>query len=319
MDIRHLRHFLAVVETGSFHAAAERLHLTQQAVSRSIKSLEVELGVRLLERRARDRRKVSPTEFGKLLLPHAMSVAKGLQTLHKEFENLLGARRSLIRFAATPTAMRRLVSRALPLFRARKPKVRVQAMQLVLPSIVTRLAEGAFDFIVTDEPAEPLNERFEVDVLMQDRSVLLCGPAHPLAKAGSADLSARVLARHRWIGFGPFMPTLAATRALFEGAGIELPPRLLETSSLDLTLAELRSGRHLAMMPRELVAQEIADGELVMLPTPHDPALDWNLVVASLAERPRTADANQFIAGLREIAAIPPERSGGRKPARANQ
>ena len=43
MDIRHLRHFLAVVETGSFHAAAEKLSLTQQAISRSIKALEAEL------------------------------------------------------------------------------------------------------------------------------------------------------------------------------------------------------------------------------------------------------------------------------------
>jgi DNA-binding transcriptional LysR family regulator len=39
MDIRHLRHFLTVVETGSFRAAANRLSLTQQAISRSIKSL----------------------------------------------------------------------------------------------------------------------------------------------------------------------------------------------------------------------------------------------------------------------------------------
>lgn len=303
MDIRHLRHFLAVVETGSFHAAAERLHLTQQAVSRSVKSLEVELGVRLLERRARDRRKVSPTEFGKLLLPHAMSVAKGLQTLQQEFENLLGSRRSLIRFAATPTAMRRLIAPALPLFRARKPKVRIQAMQLVLPSIVSRLAEGAFDFIVTDEPAEPLSERFEVDVLLQDCSVLLCGPTHPLARVSAANLTGQVLAKHKWIGFGPFMPTLAATRAIFESAGLELPARNLETSSLDLTLAELASGRYLAMLPRQLVAAELAAKRLVALPLPHDPTLDWNLVVASLVDRPRSADSRQFIDCLRTVAA----------------
>lgn len=302
MDIRHLRHFLAVVETGSFHAAAEKLSLTQQAISRSIKTLETELGVRLLERRARDRRKVGPTEFGKLLLPHAVSVSKDLQNLKAQFDNLLGLRHTLIRFAATPTAMRRLVSSALTTFRSRRPKFRVQSMQLVLPSIVTRLNDGAFDFIITDEPDEPLGERYIVEPLLKDHSIIICGPQHPLSRVASTDLDAKTLSQQAWIGFGPFMPTMQGFQGLFAAAGIESPTRLLETSSLDLTIAETRSGRYLAAMPRELVRAELDRGELIELPLRLQPDNGWNISVIRMADHPLSPAVADFLDCLRGAA-----------------
>lgn len=309
MDIHHIQHFLAVVETGSFHAAAERLNLTQQAVSRSIKALEDELGVRLVERRARDRRKVGPTQFGQLLLPHAKAVAKDMQVLRDRFRDLLGHRHTLVRFAATPTAMRRLVAPALALFHERRPKLRVQAMQAVLPSVLARLAEGAFDFVLADEPPpETPTEQFEVEPLLQDRCVIVCGARHPLARAASARLEPRELARHRWIGFGPFMPTLAGTRQLFEPAGLAPPERILETSSLDLTLAELRSGHYLAAMPAELVRAELEAGELRALPLQAEVGLPWNLSIYRLVEQSRSTASEHFLDCLRQVAGRPVAR-----------
>jgi DNA-binding transcriptional LysR family regulator len=308
MDIHHLQHFLAVVETGSFHAAAGRLNLTQQAVSRSIKSLEAELGVRLVERRARDRRRVGPTQFGQLLLPHAKTVAKDMQALRDQFHDLLGHRHTLVRFAATPTAMRRLVAPALPRFHEQRPKLRVQAMTAVLPSILMRLAEGAFDFVVADEPPEPRDDTFDVEPLLQDRCVIVCGARHALARQRGAAVEARVLAKHRWIGFGPFMPTLQGTRQLFEAAALEIPDRALETSSLDLTLAELRGGDCLAAMPAELVRAELDAGELVALPLQGGLGAPWNISVYRLAEQSRSTASEHFVDCLRQVAGRPVAR-----------
>ena len=303
MDIHHIQHFLAVIETGSFHAAAERLNLTQQAVSRSIKALEGELGVRLVERRARDRRKVGPTQFGQLLLPHAKTVVRDMQVLRDRFNDLLGHRQTVLRFAATPTAMRRLIAPALGLFQERRPKLRVQAMQAVLPSVLSRLAEGAFDFVIADEPpSDTGTERFEVEPLLQDRCVIVCGARHPLARAAVGRLEPRELARHRWIGFGPFMPTLDGTRKLFETAGVAVPDRVLESSSLDLTLAQLRSGHHLAAMPVELVRPELDAGELVALPLRADLGPPWNISIYGLVEQSRPAASEQFLDCLRQVA-----------------
>lgn len=302
MDIRHLRHFLTVVETGSFHAAAEQLSLTQQAVSRSIKALETELGVRLLERRARDRRKVGPTEFGKLLLPHAVAVARDLQALKTQFDNLLGLRHTLIRFAATPTAMRRLAAPALEAFRTRRPKFRVQAMQMVLPSIVTRLSEGAFDFILADQPDEPLSEQFVVEPVLKDHSILVCGAGHALAKLKQKQLTRQVIAKQRWIGFGPFMPTMAGFQGLFNRFGLEMPSRILETSSLDLTLSALQSDQCVTVLPRELVRQELLAGIIVELPISLDPVDGWNLAIISLADRALSPASADFLDHVRAAA-----------------
>jgi LysR family hca operon transcriptional activator len=69
MELRHLRYFIAVAEEGSFLTAAERrLHTAQPSLSRQIRDLELEVGVKLLERRARG---VVLTAAGKVFLDHA--------------------------------------------------------------------------------------------------------------------------------------------------------------------------------------------------------------------------------------------------------
>ncbi|MGX6446903.1 LysR family transcriptional regulator, partial [Patulibacter sp. S7RM1-6] len=65
LDLRKLDHFVAVAEERNFTRAAERLHLTQQALSHSVRQLERELGVALLERTTRH---VAPTDAGRVLL-----------------------------------------------------------------------------------------------------------------------------------------------------------------------------------------------------------------------------------------------------------
>ena len=87
MDLANLNAFIAVAETRSFSLAAERLHLTQPAVSKRIAALEAQLDVRLFDRLGRD---VSLTEAGRALLPRAYQILNVLDDTRRALTNLNG-------------------------------------------------------------------------------------------------------------------------------------------------------------------------------------------------------------------------------------
>jgi DNA-binding transcriptional LysR family regulator len=100
-ELRHLRYFVAVAEALSFTQAAERLHIAQPALSATIRQLETELGVELLERTSR---KVRLTSAGELLLERARAT---LASAEETFAVVRDAGRGLVgrvRIAASPAA-----------------------------------------------------------------------------------------------------------------------------------------------------------------------------------------------------------------------
>ncbi|MEQ9508335.1 MAG: LysR family transcriptional regulator, partial [Alloalcanivorax xenomutans] len=87
MDTQSLQAFMAVAESGSFSGAAERLFLTQPAVSKRIAVLEQQLGARLFDRVGR---RIRLTEAGEALLPRARKVLQELEDMGRAINNLTG-------------------------------------------------------------------------------------------------------------------------------------------------------------------------------------------------------------------------------------
>ncbi|UIY32400.1 LysR family transcriptional regulator (plasmid) [Neorhizobium galegae] len=94
LDLRQLRHFIAVVHTGSFSMAAENLRLTQPALSKSIRSMEQSLGVRLLDRGPSG---VQATIFGQRLIGYSELLLSLASEAIDEIDALRGARRGSLR------------------------------------------------------------------------------------------------------------------------------------------------------------------------------------------------------------------------------
>ena len=98
MDTQNLRAFLLVAESGSFSKAAKRLHLTQPAVSKRIAQLEAQLNVSLFDRIGR---RISTTEAGEALLPHARAVHLEMQAAQQSVRDLAGEVRGRLRLATS--------------------------------------------------------------------------------------------------------------------------------------------------------------------------------------------------------------------------
>lgn len=98
MDINNLNAFVLVAETGSFSEAAEKLHLTQPAVSKRVALIEEQLGAGLFDRIGRV---ISLTEAGEALLPHAKSVQRELATAERSVRDLSGEVSGQLRLATS--------------------------------------------------------------------------------------------------------------------------------------------------------------------------------------------------------------------------
>lgn len=308
MEIRQLQHFLAVVEAGSFHAAAERVNRTQQAISRSIKCLEQECGGRLLQREARGRR-VVPTQFGLMLMPRAQAILAEVKEFQDQMENLMGSGRKLARIGAAPTAARCLVSAVLPRFREQWPEHRVQVLRHVTHVALERLGSGVYDIAVVDAPLDAVNPAFEAEPLFEDWHVFVAAPGHPLAARETLGLAE--LLDHDWICLGPFCRSRQHLNADYEREKLAVPAHIVETTDIELTLRELKSGRYLSFIPWRLVSEELASGELRVLPVERPEPPRWPTILLRRKNEPLPPALADLAGMLREISAALPATPRG--------
>src|SRR5215475_4384888 len=143
MELRHLRYFLAVAEEGSFsNAAGRRLHIAQPSLSRQIRDLELEVGIKLLERKARG---IELTAAGREFLDHARLA---LMQIEVACEAARGTEKPeklgyVIGFLLGQEAI--WLSKSLRILREETPAVEVTLMTKSFPELAAGLMQGKID------------------------------------------------------------------------------------------------------------------------------------------------------------------------------
>jgi DNA-binding transcriptional LysR family regulator len=123
MDLRSLRHFLAVADTLNFSRAAEKLHRTQPSLSRSIRELEAEFGVSLFDRTGR---RVALRPEGELLLAQARYLVEDAERLRAKAQLLAKGRIYVMRLGAASNTLERVLPQVLRLYHKEWPTVELQ-------------------------------------------------------------------------------------------------------------------------------------------------------------------------------------------------
>lgn len=298
MQMQQLRYFVAVVEHGGFTRAAQQLGRTQQAVSKALRLLEEDVGVRLLDREAGAPR---PTAFGLLLLDFARRVTRDEAEFRARLQQVRSASQGLVRIGASVTVAGALVAPATELMRGANPGVAVSVVDGIQPTLMPAVARGELDlavFIQTDDTVA--GSDLTVETVAQQDYRLVSGARHALASAG-ADLSPPSLAATAWILGANSGDVEAAWREVFDAAGVAAPTPGLVTTSVEFCRSTLRQNRHLSVLPTGLIGSDLESGGLVVLPAP---GFAWRRPVTLVyrAESIRVPAVLATIRALHEVA-----------------
>jgi DNA-binding transcriptional LysR family regulator len=284
--LRHLQVLVKLAELRNLKRCAEALGLSQPGVTQLLADLERLVELPLFERHSRG---VRITPAGQALLPLAQRM---LDTLADGSEALTALRHQgegVVRVAAITSAISGLLVRAVPAFARAHPGLQVQVRECDVDQCALQLARHEVDLVYCRAPSVPAAGcRFHP--LVDDRFVVACGTAHPLA--GRSGVRWSTLARHRWL----LSPVGTAARQVFDQvmgqANLAPPLSPVITRVSALTWALLQAQPLLTLVPLGVVRQLLQAGQLALIePAQALPFTPLGLLVPDLGA---TAAAQTF-------------------------
>ena len=176
MDLRKLKHASALATHASFAQAAEAVHLSQPAFSRSIQSLEEELGVELF---TRGQRRVTPTAYGKLVVERAQRMLTEAKGLQRDVRRMRASEFGEIAFGCGPIPAAALLAPMLTRVTRHHPSIRTRVEITHWRNLLKLLEMDDLDFFIADVRELQSSERLLIAPMPDFRIGLYCRRNHP--------------------------------------------------------------------------------------------------------------------------------------------
>ncbi len=241
VTLRQLRAFVAVAQAGGFTPAAERLHVTQSALSVTIRGLEGELGLRLFDRTTRA---VALTDAGREFYPFAEKTLEDLLSAVAHSRELAELRRGRVTVAATTLVASILLPQAIAQFGAAYPGIRIVLRDGAPPDrIGAMVASAEVDLGIA--PTAGGSDLSAIPLIV-DTLELACPRGHPLARR--ARVSWRDLAGQPLISLSGEHAIRQLVERHLAGAGIRLDPAH-EVAFLSTAMGLVDAGLGVAVLP----------------------------------------------------------------------
>ncbi|RWR28324.1 LysR family transcriptional regulator [Sinirhodobacter populi] len=263
LRLRHLRCFLEVARLGSLSAAAEALHVSQPAASKTIRELEEILGTALFDRSGR---RLSLTAAGRVYQTHAGTAILDLERAQKLVRDP-PKQRPRVRAGVLPTAATGLVPHAALAFRAAHPEVLIDVMTGPNWLLLSLLREGQLDLVVGRMPQQGNHEGLSFRRLYWEKVVPVVHRGHPLLRP---DWDYGELA-HYPLMLPPQGALIAAAVANWlHSVGIEDPQPAYENVSLAFGREVVLQSDTVWFISEGVVRPELESGALAVLPIRND-------------------------------------------------
>ncbi|MGE6790750.1 transcriptional regulator, LysR family [Pseudomonas guineae] len=251
MDLATLNAFIAIAELGSFSEAAERLHLTQPAVSKRIASLEQQLNVRLFDRLGRE---VSLTEAGRALLPRAYQILNVLDDTRRALTNLNGEISGRLTLATSHHIGLHRLPPLLRTFTRAHPQVALDIQFLDSEVAYEEVLHGRAELAVITLAPETREPVHAVPV-WDDPLDFVAAPEHELARNGAISLAD--IAHHPAVFPGGNTFTHHIVQRLFEAQGLT-PNIAMSTNYLETIKMMVSIGLAWSVLPRTMLDDQVA-------------------------------------------------------------
>ncbi|MBN8927562.1 MAG: LysR family transcriptional regulator [Rhodospirillales bacterium] len=302
-DLLDLKAFVTVAELGSFVRTAKALNLSQPALSRRIQKLEQALGVTLLERSSRH---VALTMVGRDFAPKVRQMIDAFETSLLGLQDLGARGTGLVTIAAVPTSVFYFLPRAIALFSARHPRIRIRILDVGANEGLEAVGRGEADFGINFIGAS--HAGIDFTRLLEDPFVLACRHDHPLA--GRKRVAWAELKAERVITVG----RASGNRALLDSALAQRGTSLdwaYEVTHLSGSLGLVEAGLGVAVLPRLATPGE--EHPIVRSVPLVEPDISRTIGIVRRQGAALSPAAGQFLSLLLETWRFAPRR-GARRP-----
>src|SRR5882724_2964747 len=311
MEIRQLRAFIAIAESGTFTAGALRVHVTQAAVSMQIRQLESELGAKLFIRAPRN---VILTEAGEKLLERARHILLEHDAALEEIAEFAGAKRGRLRIGSASAGVTAdLLPKILKEVRKRYPNADISVTSGTSDALVQQILAGEIDIAFVSMPVEARG--IHTERLNEDQLVAIASTRHPQARQRT--VSAYALAGEKLILGERGGNTRRLIDEFFAQAGVK-PTVAMELSRQAAIKRMVEEGMGVGVVPLQSVADEVQKGRLVRWWI-EGAQINWQLGLARLSGGYESPILQGFIRLCHEYFSNKPEDNVARKAKRSTK
>jgi DNA-binding transcriptional LysR family regulator len=300
LELRQLRHVLALAQHGSFGRAAAALHMTQPALSRSVKQIEWEIGSVLFARSAAG---VMPTEQGRLLVRRAREVVEAADELDREVTRHRIGGSGQINIGAGTYPAETVVPAAIARFVGDNDRVRVRVVRDNWDEFPRRLRARELDFFVAEFSTLTDEHDLDIEPMARHPAYFVGRSGHPLSEG--APVRPEETLAYPFVALGRYppralQPLLAARRPVDERQpGRPFPA--IECPSLAAAKQIVAASDAVAALTLAMIAADVERGSLAVLGT-----APWAFVhyaVVRLKGQSPSAACDRFVGCLQDAEA----------------
>lgn len=260
LKLSHLRLLALFESVGQIRLVAERLNISQPAVSKQLAELEAGVGAKVMNRVGN---RLELTPVGEALTKRAREILHQIERARYDVDTLTSGILGRIAIGAVATVLPVVAPEMVVEMKKRAPQVTVTLFEATSDRLFPMLDDGALDFVLSRSAPLDAATKFASHTLLHDPIVIVCGRDHPLA--GRRDIDAADLAGLPWILPPKEAPVYMTLQAWMQSIGIDIPDGCVHSISLETNETLLASYPFLGLMPTSAARRSVARGRLAIV------------------------------------------------------